>query len=112
MLTFINLQALACAQVLCRCSQNMAKALVKGNIHILLFTLLYKDTEDNSQRGVEEKYPLSIDFSSTNSLLVSGQHYTSEDKDKVQECEWSCMPHDYSMDTLHILFFSLLSSGY
>ena len=44
-----QVQALACAQVLCRCSREMAQRLVKGNIHILLFTLLYKDVSNTAE---------------------------------------------------------------
>ena len=81
------LQALACAQVLCGCSQKMARALMKGNIHILLFMLLYKDVgEEGSTVGAETEH-LPRGCTGSNDWLVSGQHFSSDDKDKVQECK-------------------------
>ena len=79
------MQGLACAQILCKCSEKIARALVKGNIHILLFTLMYKDEEEKTDVG---RTRLSFDFTNSNALLTSGKHYSSEDKDKVQECEF------------------------
>ena len=37
------LQALVCARKLSECSEEMAEALVKGDIHLILFSLLYRE---------------------------------------------------------------------
>ena len=74
------LQALACGEVLSKCSYQMAKALVKGDIHILLFTLLYRE-EESMKNGTKA---VAAQLEESN---VYSPPCEDDQGDKVKECE-------------------------
>ncbi len=52
------LQALSCAQTLCKVNQQIAKSFVDEDIHILLFALLYKDDKEPNSKELNIGEPL------------------------------------------------------
>lgn len=62
----------------------MAKALVKADIHILLFTLLYREEEEeeDSMKNGTMAAATRLEDSS-----IYSPPYDDEQKDKVKECE-------------------------
>ena len=90
------LQALACGEVLSKCSYQMAKALVKGDIHILLFTLLYRE-EESMKNGTKaaaaqlEEESMKNGTKEAAAQLEESNVYSppceDDQGDKVKECE-------------------------
>ncbi len=74
-------QALACIYTLCECSLRMSQALVEGDVHLILFTLLYRDPE---RSGPSRNQSTTTDIST----MVEEDEKDSEYMDTCTLASW------------------------